>query len=119
MLSIAVSAMSICPSRSTAVCVAELGAAASSTFKLRAANSPFSCATKIGQLALPAKPMTRSAADCACAAAAAANATMASQRDMKTAGYDTPMLRVLMLFFGIAGAAAGANRDIYMYQGAD
>ena len=38
---------------------------------------------------------------------------------MKTAGYDTPMLRVLMLFLGIAGAAAGANRDIYMYQGAD
>ena len=29
------------------------------------------------------------------------------------------MLRALILFLGIAGAAAGANRDIYMYQGAD
>ena len=38
---------------------------------------------------------------------------------MKTGGYDTPMLRALILFLGIAGAAAGANRDIYMYQGAD
>src|SRR5437762_9743716 len=116
MLSIAVSAMSICPSRSTAICVAELGAGVSSTLSPRAANRPCSCATKIGQFALPAKPMTRSAVGCACAAAA--NATMASQWAMKTAGYDTPMLRALVLFLFSVSAAA-ANRDIYMYQGAD
>src|ERR671935_1451860 len=40
---------------------------------------------------------------------------------MKTAGYDTPMLRALMLplLLGIAVTAASSNRDIYMYQGAD
>src|SRR6267143_1297480 len=121
MLSIAVSAMSICPSRRTAICVVELGAGTSSTLRPRAANKPFSCAAKIGQFALPANPMTRSVAGCACAAAAAANATMASQWAMKTAGYDTPMLRALalILLLAIAGAAASANRDIYMYQGAD
>ena len=37
---------------------------------------------------------------------------------MKTAGYDTPMLRALvLLLFSISAAAA--NRDIYLYQGAD
>src|SRR5438094_9571060 len=118
MLSIAVRAMSIWPLRSMAICVVELGAGARSTFSPRAANKPFSWATKIGKFALPAKPMTRSVAGCACAAAAAANATMASQWAMKTAGYDTPMLRSLaLLFFSVAAAAA--NRDVYMYQGAD
>ena len=73
---------------------------------------------KIGKFALPAKPMTRNVAGCACATAAAANATMASQWAMKTAGYDTPMLRALaLLFFSVAAAAA--NRDVYLYQGAD
>jgi len=73
---------------------------------------------KIGKFALPAKPMTRNVAGCACAAAAAANATMASQWAMKAAGYDTPMLRALaLLFFSVAAAAA--NRDVYLYQGAD
>src|SRR5262249_51429060 len=118
MLSIAVSAMSICPSRSTAICVVEFGAGANSTLRPRAANRPFSCATKIGQFALPAKPMTRSVPGCVCAAAAAANATRASQWAMKTAGYDTPRLRALALFcFSISAGAA--NRDIYVYQGAD
>ena len=42
----------------------------------------------------------------------------------ETAGYDTPMLRVLALLLSLAAAlvtdpAGAANRDIYMYQGAD
>src|SRR5919197_981078 len=122
MLSIAVSAMSICPLRSRPICVVELGAAVSSTLRPRAANKPFSCATKIGQFALPPKPITRRLAlCCACAAAAATNATMASQWAMKAAGYDTPMVRALalMVLLGVACPAASSNRDIYMYQGAD
>src|SRR6267378_1764245 len=40
---------------------------------------------------------------------------------MKTAGYDTPMLRAtaLIVLLGIACVALSANRDIYMYQGGD
>ena len=37
---------------------------------------------------------------------------------MKTAGYDTPMLRAVVLLLFSLGVGA-ANRDIYMYQGAD
>src|SRR5207302_10407772 len=117
MLSIAVSAMSICPLRSTAICVVELGAGARFTFSPRAANKPFSCAMKIGKFALPAKPMTRNVAGCACAAAAAANATRASQWAMEAAGDDTPMLRPPALLFFSVAAAAG-NRDMYLEHGA-
>src|SRR5437667_5804169 len=48
------------PSMRLASCVAEPGAAIKLASTPWRANSPFSCATKIGQLELPEKPITRS-----------------------------------------------------------
>ena len=68
------------PSMRLASCVAELGAAIKPASTPWRANSPFSCATKIGQLVLPEKPITRNgAADWTCAGAAA-SATIAPTR---------------------------------------
>ncbi len=72
------------PSMRLASCVAELGAAIKPASMPWRANSPFSCATKIGQLELPEKPITRSgAADWTCADAAASAAIAPARKQLK------------------------------------
>ena len=72
------------PSMRLASCVAELGAAIKPASTPWRANSPFSCATKIGQLELPEKPITRNgAADWTCADAAASATVAPARKQLK------------------------------------
>src|SRR5262245_2807650 len=134
-LSIAVSAISMPPAARAASCAAEFGAARRVTSRRSCAKRPLSCATNTGQLELPVNPITRSAAgDCASAGAAAIARTKRKPLNLIVPSSGTAvshakrwamipkMVRrklVACALMVCAGAVCGANRDIYLYRGAD